>query len=222
MRKLRENLLALFFALFACINNTPHVEAANSDIVSFQGGGVLNNVDVFRIEQNGVVDVSTITHQANIYVNSPYDVYFGSSTIAVTTTTTAGISQGNVYTVQIASGPSSINVTEGMVLCATTTATGGYVGVISCQATLSLNTPVGVALGAASSGTVVNMYTSGLILALTTGTVNPGDSLVTSTISQGYLQQLSTQVTGVSTQTVVGVALGIGTSSGGLTRIKLK
>jgi hypothetical protein len=80
---------------------------------------------------------------------------------------------------------------------------------------------IGIAEGTTAAGSVGYVTVGGYALALTTGTVNRGDTLVsTNPISglTGYLGSDTTPTTGAD----VGVAMSSGTSSGGLTVIRLR
>lgn len=239
MKKLRNNLFLVAFAVFACANNFPKVEAANGDITSIQGGGIFNNVDVFRIDSNAQVTFSSYTvsgvavphttfsnqgvttHAADVTMLGLADVNFGSLTVAQSTTNTTQTGQGNVYTAFLASSTSSalsIAALEGSVICATTTQQGNFITVVVCPA-VAANAPwIGVADTATSTGTVINILSAGAwALAQTTGTVNPGDMLMTSSLASGFLQATVT-----STNNVVGIALGVGNSAGGLTKVRIR
>jgi hypothetical protein len=139
---------------------------------------------------------------------------FGTKGTAVSTTTTAGSELGTTYQAFLASGTVSVAALEGSVLCSTTTQQNLQVTVIVCTALKDLSSVVGIASVATSTGSVVTVYSNGWVLGLTTGTVNPGDSLATSSLSAGYLESRSTGT--------IGVALAAGNANGGLTRIKLK
>lgn len=236
MRKLRKNLFGIFWGLYACFLNTPHVMAANGDITALQGSGTYNNVDVFRIDSNANVFISSYnasnfnnvphttisnqgltTHTGDVTITGVGDINFGSITVAQSTTNTTGAGIGNVYSAFLASG-TSIAAGEGSVICATTSQQGNLITANVCPAVFNTTTWVGIADGAASTGTVVNILSAGAwALALTTGTVNPGDMLIVSAKSQGFLE-----ATTLSTNSVVGIALGSGPSAGGLTRIRLR
>lgn len=135
------------------------------------------------------------------------------SDVIPSTFTTSGNSFGNIVPVYLTG---SIAAVEGSVLVATTPVAGKGVSVVVAPALSNLGSPIGVARKASAVGNSIEMYTSGFVLARTTGTVNPGDPLVTSSLSAGYLATLS-----ASSTTVVGVSLATGNSAGGLTKIKL-
>lgn len=142
-----------------------------------------------------------------------------SATVAVSTTATSGTSTGDQFTAFLASGPASgsgvsIPAIEGSVLCSTTSQQGNQVTVVVCVNTLNLGSVIGIAASAASTGTVVNLYSTGWVLARTTGTVAAGDSLSTSSLASGYFQTSGSSAT-------VAIALGAGNAAGGLTRVKI-
>lgn len=206
------------------------IRAANGDILTYTGSGSQNGIEVFRIDDDGsIYTTGTLgqTDQAgtngvtlsqgdiNLRTSSS-TIQFGNGTV-VSATATATYSQGTYFTGYLAAGAASPNAVEGSVLCATTTTVGQGVTLIVCPTTLNMQPVVGVAVVAASSGSVVHVYDSGWVNALTTGTVNVGAWLVTSNDSAGYLEAATTVL---STNTV-GIALAAGTTAGGLTKIKL-
>jgi len=246
MRKLRNNVFAIDISVFAFANNCTHIEASTvnaslADIFDVSGGGSLNNVDVMRIDSNGNVTFSTYTangvniahttissqgvatHTADITITNTGDVNFGSLTVAQSTTNTTQTGQGNVYTAFLASGPASgagtsIASLEGSVICSTTVQQNNQITVVVCPPTFNASTWIGVADAAASTGTVINILTAGAwSLAQTTATVNPGDMLIVSAKSQGFLE-----ATTLSTNSIVGVALAPGNANGGLTKVRLR
>lgn len=85
-------------------------------------------------------------------------------------------------------------------------------------ATTDLTSWIGIAEEAVAAGAVGYVTVAGYALALTTGTVNRGDTLVSTTSAAGYLTGDSTPTTGAD----VGVALSSGTSAGGLTVVRLR
>lgn len=138
----------------------------------------------------------------------------GTVGLILSTANTSGFSAGQLYYAYLGG---STNALEGSALVATTPVAGQGVTVAVAAATNGLSTVVGVASSAVSTGSVVGVYSYGWALALTTGTVNVGDYLQTSSNSAGYLAAGG----GVSTATV-GVALSAGNSAGGRIRIRLK
>jgi hypothetical protein len=217
----------------------PLLHSAIADIDAKQGSGVYNNVDMYRLTQAGIIYLSTssvsagitldpstgITLEAGKDITLPVtsDLVLGSLTTAVSTTTTSGTSQGTIFTAYLKDGGATVGTiaaVEGSVLCSTTASTnaGDYVTVVVCPATLDFTGWVGIAAAAASTGSVVNVYDSGWVLARTTGTVVAGDVLVTTGSVAGYLWRDTTPTTGAD----VGVAMGPGNAAGGLTRIRLR
>jgi len=156
-------------------------------------------------------------------IGAASQINFGLATVAASTTTTSGNSQGSYYTAYLkdgGAGVGTIAAVEGSLICSTNASTnaGNFVTVAVCPPILDQTAWIGVAVTAASTGSVVNVYSSGWVLALTTGTVNAGDVLVTSGTVQGYLGSDTTPTTGAD----VGVAMGPGNANGGLTRIRLR
>jgi hypothetical protein len=141
----------------------------------------------------------------------------GGGLVGTSTATAAGNNSGIFTPITLAAGSASTSI--GSVVCATSSASG-LANVFLCPATSNLYYPVGIAANAVSSGSIVNVYTSGFVQALTTGTVNAGDLETTSSLSAGYLASNNTFT--FSTYTVVGIAMTAGNSNGGLTLIRLK
>lgn len=137
------------------------------------------------------------------------------------TDTTSGNSSGRTFKAYLAGTSAAI---EGSLLVATTPVAGTGpilsqgVSVIVAPATVDLTNWVGVAKAPASTGTIVDVYYSGTVLALSTGTVVAGDTLVSSNTASGYLGADSSPTTGAD----VGVALSGGTSTGGRIKVRLR
>ena len=137
------------------------------------------------------------------------------------TDTTSGNSSGQSVKAYLAG---TVAAVEGSLLVATTPVAGTGpiivqgLTVIVGPATNDLTNWLGVAKTAASTGTLVDVYYSGFVLARTTGTVVPGDSLVSTTAAAGYLTGDSTPTTGAD----VAIAITAGTAAGGLTKVRLK
>lgn len=136
---------------------------------------------------------------------------FVMSLIAPSTATTAGNSLGQVVPAYLAGSTSAF---EGSVLIATNPTPGYGFSVIVASGT-DLHSVVGVAKASASTGSLVDVYYSGFVLARTTGTVVPG-TLLGTTSAPGYLKVI------VSSTAAVGVSMATGNTAGGLTKIKLK
>ena len=112
----------------------------------------------------------------------------------------------------------TVSAKVGSVLVATAPTSGLYTSLVVAGATNDLTTFVGVSLVASSTGSVIPVATSGFVMALTTGTVNPGAIVVSTAGAAGYLSTNSNSVWGAD----IGVALSTGTTTGGLTLIKLR
>ena len=149
-------------------------------------------------------------------VISAGNVQYGNPTVAISTAL-ATPSQGTEFTAFLASGSVSYPAVQGSVLVATTTQ-NNLITVLVSSNTTGATTVIGVAVAAASTGTIVNLYSNGFVLALTTGPVNPGDVLVSTAAIAGYLMANNSAAANAQ----VGIALQTGNSAGGLTRIKLK
>jgi hypothetical protein len=85
-------------------------------------------------------------------------------------------------------------------------------------ATTDLTNWIGFAKAAASTGAIVDVYYSGVALVRSTGTVNPGDCLVSTTSAAGYVTGDSTPTTGADSAT----ALATGITTGGLVKARLR
>lgn len=142
-------------------------------------------------------------------------IQLGPTGVTSSTATDSGNSIGQYVTANLAG---ATNALEGHVLVATHPVAGKGFSVAVAAATADQTRWVGIAKGAASVGEPVEVYYSGFVLARTTGTVVSGDSLVTSSAAAGYLAADTTPTTGAD----VGVAIASGTTSGGLTRIRLR
>lgn len=131
----------------------------------------------------------------------------------VPSTSTTSMSRGTAYPIYL-TGSSS--VLEGSVVVATTPVAGQGAAVVLAPTTLNQGRWFGIAKSSSNVGLPIHAFTSGIVLALTTGTVNTGDMLGTSNLSAGYLQVTQ------SSQPVVGIALSNGISAGGLTKIRMR
>lgn len=137
------------------------------------------------------------------------------------TATTSGNSTGRSIKAYLAGATPAV---EGSLLVATTPVAGTGpivtegISVIVSPATIDLTNWVGIAKAATSTGSIVDVYYSGFVLARTTGTVVAGDTLVSTGTVAGYLGADATPTTGAD----VGVAMTAGNAAGGLTKIRLK
>jgi len=192
------------------------VRSANTDISALQGDGSLYNVDVFRITSTadmkltdsasytafdvdstlGTITLSSGSLNLSGSLGQPTTSIFGGITIALKNCGTAAWVQGNLITVD-----------DDEAGCGTVSPT-----------TVDLTDWVGISIGAVAVGDVGYVAVGGLTVALTTGTVNRGDTLVSTNTVAGYLGADATPTTGAD----VGVALSSGTSAGGLTLIRLR
>lgn len=144
-----------------------------------------------------------------------YGQIYETGTIIPSTATTSGTSEGRSRPAYLTGTTAAL---EGSVLIATTPVAGHDFSVIVARAVADQTGWVGVAKAAKSTGSIVDVYYSGFVLARTTGTVNPGDTLVTSSATAGYLASDTTPTTGAD----MAVALSAGTSTGGLTKVRLR
>lgn len=162
----------------------------------------------------GTLDVTGASSFTGI-MNPKTSQTVGTIDTAVSTSTTTGTSAGVRYPVYLGGSTNSV---EGSVIVATNPVNLNKVaGMITASS--DLTTFIGIAASVVSTGSVVNVYSSGYILALTSGAVSPGDLLVTTSAAAGYLWANNS----ASANTVVGTALNKGTAaSPGLMKIKLK
>lgn len=168
----------------------------------------VNDAEVWNIDEEGDVNADgTFSNEG--------DLRLGVSGTAETVSTTSRNSQGVKMPVVLDSASSA--ALEGSVLVAEPPQSDGNVRVKVGGATTDLTTVVGIAAAAGSAGSVIDMYTSGFVLALTTGTVTPGQVLTTTTSAAGYLAADATPTSGAD----VAVALSTGTAAGGLTKVLL-
>ena len=128
----------------------------------------------------------------------------------LTQTASAGVipsttsSIGQLTTAWLMAGSALTPASVGSVLCATAPVAGQGVSVWVCPAVLGLQTPVGIASVATSTGNIVSMYNSGYALVQSTGAITAGDWEVTSASGAGYVQSNNSSV---SSNTIVGIAL---------------
>lgn len=126
---------------------------------------------------------------------------------AVTLPTVATGSQFGTWIPAYNAGPA---VTQGTVMCSSTTGTA-YVGI--CTASSGLTSVAGVAaesIASATKGWIIPLG-GGYAVVKTTGTVAIGDVLVTTVSAAGYLATNNTPTSG----TAVAVAMSAGTAAGG-------
>lgn len=195
------------------------------DIVTYDIKEGTTVTKVLSLDETGdlaVTKVSTFTGNVyldgNLLINDD-DIIMGSTSTVVSTATTAGTGQGTYVTAYLVPGDLETAASEGSLLIATTPASGYGLSVGVSTGSFAQKW-LGVAASAASTGTVVNMYTSGVVFALTTGTVNVGDLLVSTDGAVGYLSANNDTTNGDNR--VVGVALSAGTTTGGRTKILLR
>lgn len=161
--------------------------------------------EVFRIESDG-----GIVAQGGVAAVGPWKRGNTTTGTAVTmpTTTTGSNFAGWVPVYN----PTGSSIAAGTVLISSDVANGvAYVN--SAPATTDLTTIIGVAaeaIAATSKGWMVPRG-GGYAVVKTTGTVNIGDTLVSTTSAAGYLTGDATPTTGAD----VGTALSAGTAAGG-------
>lgn len=218
--------LALLVGLFGIVHSAN--TCTNTDFECYVSGPSQSPTTVFRVDSvgnistNGTLSVtgtSTFTGVATftagpVFTGNPT---FGSTTVALSTAPTSGNSNGTKVTAFLG-GPANV-AAEGSVLIATAPISN-QVSVAVSTGTNNYNV-VGIAVSATTStGTVVSMYTSGFVLALTTGAVSAGDLLVTTqtVTGAGYLATNNA----ATVNTAVAVAVGTqAAAANGLLKVKL-
>ena len=165
--------------------------------------GLFTSADLTATDDLTVTDDTLLTDQ----------VYRRSLTAVAHSTS---VSTGEIFWAYLGG---STNAALGAVLVAADAGLGTTEGVAVTVSdnVADLTSWVGVCAVAASTGGIVGIYTSGYVLALTTGTVQEGNTLVNSALGHGYLGADTTPTTGAD----VGVALGERTGAG-LTLIRLR
>jgi len=222
MKKFIRKWNILVFALMA-----PMLLFATYTYLDYQVSGS----SIFRILSDGSVEIAgtltapditvsddlTVTDDLNILGSTGDNIYWGSSSASISTATTSGTSRGTIVYVYLKGTQAAI---EGSLLVSTTPAsTNNGVTVAVCNIAADKTGWLGIASAAASTGSIVGMYTDGFVLALATGAITAGGTLVNSTVSRGYLMTDITPTTGAD----VGVAMSArATTAGGLILIKLR
>jgi hypothetical protein len=145
------------------------------------------------------------------YITQPI---FGDNTGNAVSTATTSTDRGVYIPVYISTAGTAL-VRGDTVITTTAFASQGVAGTISN--TGGATNLLGVVSNSCSTGTVCNVMIDGVALALTTGTVNVGDLLVTTTAANGYLA-----TNNAATNSVMGRALASGNSAGGLTKIAVE
>lgn len=159
----------------------------------------------------------SITSSGSLLVNDPIKLGYGESTI-----TTANAAQMGVKVPFIANDA----MVQGNVVIASSPVTGVQATAYGAiTAVLSTTSVVGVCDGTVAAGALGWMTVSGYALVLTTGTVLPGDLLVSTdgvnaAGAAGYAGKV-TPAAGVVVGTIIGKAMTSGTASGGLTVVRL-
>jgi hypothetical protein len=198
--------------------------------------GVKNHkgVDVVKVYDESVTMAGTsassfggsLTVASSLSVGGDYnttasanEVYGVAATVGLSTAITSGNSQGRIRYVYLKGTQPAV---EGSLLVSTTPAsTNNGVTVAVSNLGADVTSWLGICAVAASTGSVVAMYDDGFVLALATGAITAGATLVNATNAggRGYLKADTTPTTGAD----VGVALSARTTTaGGLIRIKLR
>lgn len=194
--------------------------SARTDIFSLVGGGVLRAVDVFRITSTGDVKIT----DSSSYTAHDIDSTTGETTIyngdinlgGIGTTPTSSAANYGAITIQLKNDDSSSWAIGSLIAVDDDCAGCGKLTTANDQTDW-----VGFAQEVVAAGSVGKVVISGYALALTTGTVNRGDVLVstaTTPSSPGYTAADTTPTTGAD----VAVAIASGTAAGGTTLVKVR
>lgn len=200
---------------------SPAVRAAYNQYVvtKFNDVSVLN----LLLRDSGIYDANAVLRLAlgatNTFtgnaVFSGGQIGMGSSTVALSTATTTQNSVGQTIACYLYGATPAV---EGSLIVAAAPVTGQGMGCQVGAATSGLLTGIGFAKAAASTGSVVNVYYDGFVLVRTTGTVNPGDLLVSTVAAAGYMATIAAPTSG----TDMAVAQATGTVGGGLTLARIR
>jgi len=197
---MNKNVKTLAFALAMCGIIYTAVHALT--IQSFNGLGANSATTEWSLDDSG-----------NVSQNGDLNFYRTSATSAFSPSSTSGNSGGITFPAYLGGSTAAV---EGSTLIIAPPISSTQVTVQVANASASTKV-VGVAAAAASVGSIVQVYTHGWVLALTTGTVVAGDVLV-STTTAGYLFANNS----ASANQQVGIAISTGTAAGGLALIQLK
>lgn len=192
---MKKKFAALFLVLALAGLYRPAQAASNSftDFLTILGRGTLWNTAVFWIDT-----------ARSVYIYDG-DMYLGGK--AATPSATAGEYPG--FKVPIKNNGATAWV-QGTAIMVDSVCVGCGK---TATATTDLTSIVGFSEGAVAAGANGYMTIGGYALILTTGTVNRGDTLVSTASAAGYLTGDTTPTTG----TDMAVALASGTAAGGLT-----
>jgi len=197
---MNKNVKTLAFALAMCGIIYTAVHALT--IQSFNGIGSNSTTTEWSLDDSG-----------NVSQNGDLNFYRTTPTTSFSPSNTSGNSAGITFPAYLGGSTAAVEGSA-LIVAAPLNSTQVQVQVANASASTKV---IGVAAAAASVGSVVQVYTHGWVLALTTGTVSPGDILV-STTTAGYLFANNS----ASANQQVGIALSTGTAAGGLAVIQLK
>lgn len=227
MRKLYGFIgaLALLVGLFGIVHSSN--TCTPTDIMCFVSGPSQNTTTNFRVDASGNVTANNVTAQGTLNVTGVStftgnqvelgNEILGATGVSVSSVTTAS-NTALAFFVYLSTQTNAVAAPAGGVVLSTTSTGSNIVGVVLSSQTSagSAKTFLGIADSAASTGTVVQVDYSGIAVALTTGTVAPGDLLVTTNTVTGALATNNSAAAG----SIVGVALEANVNS--LTRILLR
>lgn len=212
-----KNRLKVLLAMLAlCVFSYKIVSAGT--IESFNGNGANSSVVEYVLDDSGNLSING-NFVSTGTLSTVNDVRLGISGTAATNVVTAAGNSHGVMTPIYLSG--SNPAFEGSLIVATnsvagSTALSGIVRIGDLPNTLNW---IGIAAAAASTGSIVDVYTSGFVMALTSGPVLPGQLLVSTNTYSSYLVSTGTVSSG---NALVGIAMSSGTTAGGLTPIRLR
>jgi hypothetical protein len=211
---MRKQGYILLFLLGLTVSLYAAVASNKTDFEDFCTGK--NNTNcVWQIDTNGNITANSGLLQGTM---TAVTSVIGTPGVPISTTAVAGTDTGVSFPAVL---EGQIAAQEGSIL----SVVGSSSTQINVQVTLgtaNLSNVVGVAASAAGLGSIVNVYTSGFVNALTTGTINAGDLLVTSGPWAGGTVLAAWNTPGASSVTIVGVALSSQPATGNLTKIRLR
>jgi len=228
-----------YITVLAVLGLTVLAFATSVDIHTWTGAGSRSNTVEFKIQEATVgsaADFIPGTDNANSLGTSSLrfddiqsydatlsddltvvdDIYRVSESAVAHSTTTG---EGTIKWAYLAGSTDAI-VGHLLVFANAALGTSQGVTVTVADAAADLTTWAGVCAVAASTGGVVGVYSCAgdWVIALTTGSVSEGQTLVSDATNDGYLKADATPTTGAD----VGVALEDGTTAGGSTLIQLR
>jgi hypothetical protein len=192
--------------------------ATRGDIMALHGEGVLRGIEVWRITSTGDIKISSTSSHTNL----DFDADSGAIRLGGAAATSVSAAFPSVQVLFVNGAAASIP--RGSIVVATTAMTSDKFQNGSIVAAIATTTVLGVASADVASGAVGYMTVAGYALALTTGIVNIGDVLITTSPTggpKGYASVTFSTVTWSNPRSDFGIAVATGNPAGGLTLIKL-